>query len=74
MALLPGAGHWLANYAHAYVPLVTMGLVNLLFTVIAPIYAWILVEEKLGGLQVLGIAVVMIALSQVVTKPIESSK
>jgi len=74
MALLPGAGHWLTNYAHAHVPLVTMSLVNLLFTVVAPIYAWILVEEKLGGAQALGMAVVLIALSQVVTKPIESSK
>ena len=73
MALLPGAGHWLTNYAHAHVPLVTMSLVNLLFTVVAPIYAWILVEEKLGGAQALGMAVVLIALSQVVTKPIESS-
>ena len=67
------AGHWLTNYAHAHVPLVTMSLVNLLFTVVAPIYAWILVEEKLGGAQALGMAVVLIALSQVVTKPIESS-
>ena len=72
MALIPGAGHWLTNYAHAHVPLVTMSLVNLLFTVIAPIYAWILVDEELGGLQALGMAFVLIALTQVVIKPIES--
>jgi len=49
-----------------------MSLVNLLFTVIAPIYAWILVDEELGGLQALGMGFVLIALTQVVIKPIES--
>jgi drug/metabolite transporter (DMT)-like permease len=71
MAALPGTGHLLTNYAHAHVTLTVMGLINLLFTVIAPLYAWWLLDEAIGGVQALGIAVVMATLAMVVTRPAE---
>jgi len=46
-----------------------MGLINLLFTVITPLYAWWLVDEALGGVQALGIVVVVATLAVVVTRP-----
>jgi|TARA_B100000929_G_scaffold127071_2_gene100736 drug/metabolite transporter (DMT)-like permease len=69
MAAIPGTGHLLTNYAHAHVTLTVMGLINLLFTVITPLYAWWLVDEALGGVQALGIAVVVATLAVVVTRP-----
>ncbi|HBM55379.1 MAG TPA: hypothetical protein DD388_02035 [Acidimicrobiaceae bacterium] len=71
MAALPGTGHLLINYAHAHVALTVMGLINLLFTVIVPLYAWWLLDEAIGGVQALGIAVVMATLAMVVTRPAE---
>jgi drug/metabolite transporter (DMT)-like permease len=73
MAVLPGSGHLLINYAHAHVSLAVMGLINLLFTVVAPLYAWWLVDERIGGLQAVGMAVVVAALAAVVTRPVEAS-
>ena len=73
MAVLPGTGHLLTNYAHAHVTLTVMGLINLLFTVIVPLYAWWLVDEAIGGVQALGIAVVIATLAMVVTRPTERS-
>ena len=69
MAAIPGTGHLLTNYAHAHVTLTMMGLINLLFTVITPLYAWWLVDEALGGVQALGIVVVVATLAVVVTRP-----
>ncbi|MBC8364937.1 MAG: DMT family transporter [Actinobacteria bacterium] len=71
MAAIPGTGHLLTNYAHAHVTLTVMGLINLLFTVITPLYAWWLVDEALGGVQALGIVVVVVTLAMVVTRPTE---
>ena len=72
MAAIPGTGHLLVNYAHAHVSLGLMGLINLLFTVITPLYAWWLIDEPLGGMQALGIAVVLACLAMVVTRPVEA--
>ncbi len=69
MAAIPGTGHLLTNFAHAHVTLPVMGLVNLLFTAVAPLYAWWLVGEALGGLQAVGMAIVVAALAVVVTRP-----
>ena len=70
MAVIPGTGHLLTNFAHAHVSLPVMGLIGLLFTAIAPLYAWWLVGEELGGLQAVGMAVVVAALAVVVTRPL----
>lgn len=71
MAVLPGTGHLLTNYAHAHVSLSVMGLIGLLFTAIAPLYAWWLVGEQIVALQAIGMTVVVAALAVVVTRPAE---
>ena len=71
MAALPGTGHLLTNYAHGHTTLTMMSLINLLFTAVAPLYAWWLVGECIGGLQAVGLGVVMAALAFVVTRPVE---
>ncbi len=71
MAVLPGSGHLLVNVAHGYTSLTMVSLVNLAFTAVAPLYAWWLVGEGVGGTQAAGMAVVMVALGFVVTRPVE---
>ena len=73
MALIPGTGHLLINYAHAHVPLALMGLINLLFVALVPFYAWWLVDEVLGGLQAVGVGLVIATLAMVVARPVEPS-
>ena len=71
MAVLPGTGHLLTNYAHGHTSLTMMSLINLLFTAVAPLYAWWLVGERIGGLQAVGMGVVMAALAFVVTRSVK---
>ena len=71
MAALPGTGHLLTNYAHGHTTLTMMSLINVLFTAVAPLYAWWLVGERIGGLQAVGLGVVMASLAFVVTRPVE---
>ncbi len=71
MAALPGTGHLLVNVAHGYTTLTMVSLVNLSFTAVAPLYAWWLVGEEIGGVQALGMALVVVALGFVVTRPVE---
>ena len=59
---LGGIGHLLLNHAHASVPLPIMGLIYLLGMVMIPLHAWWLLGEAVGGIQALGIGVVLIAL------------
>ena len=59
ISLIPGTGHLLQNFAHGHVSLVLMGLINLLAVAIVPLYAWWLLEEKPGLVQLLGIAIVI---------------
>jgi len=70
MAVLPGTGHLLTNFAHGHVTLTQMSLIQLLFTAVAPLYAWWLVGERVVGQQAVGMAVVMTALAFVVTRPV----
>jgi len=71
MAAVPGTGHLLTNFAHGYVSLTMMSLINLGFPAIAPLYAWWLVGEEIGGMQAVGMGLVMFALGFVVTRPVE---
>lgn len=71
MAVIPGTGHLLTNFAHGHVTLTQMSLISLLFTAVAPLYAWWLIGEHIVGQQGVGMAVVLIALSFVVTRPVE---
>ena len=69
LASLGGIGHLLLNHAHASVPLPMMGLIYLLNMVLIPLHAWWLLGEAVGGIQALGIGVVLIALVVAVTQP-----
>tara|TARA_B110000438_G_scaffold230099_1_gene225041 strand:- start:225 stop:1103 length:879 start_codon:yes stop_codon:yes gene_type:complete len=71
MAIIPGTGHLLTNFAHGHVTLTQMSLITLLFTAVAPLYAWWLIGERIVGQQGVGMAVVLVALSFVVTRPVE---
>lgn len=71
MAVIPGTGHLLTNFAHGHVTLTQMSLISLLFTAVAPLYAWWLIGERIVSQQGVGMAVVLIALSFVVTRPVE---
>jgi drug/metabolite transporter (DMT)-like permease len=70
LAGLGGIGHLLLNHAHASVPLPMMGLIYLLNIVLIPLHAWWLLGEAVGGIQALGIGVVLIALLIAVTQPV----
>jgi drug/metabolite transporter (DMT)-like permease len=67
MVLIPGTGHALTNYAHGYVPMTVMSLIALLAPVFSALYAWVLIDEHLGWVQIAGMAVVLVALAIVVT-------
>ena len=69
ISLIPGTGHLLQNVAHGHVSLVLMGLINLLAVAIVPLYAWWLLEENPGLVQLLGIAIVIGTLAMVVSRP-----
>ena len=69
ISLIPGTGHLLQNFAHGHVSLVLMGLINLLAVAIVPLYAWWLLAEKPGLVQLVGIAIVVGTLAMVVSRP-----
>tara|TARA_B100000482_G_scaffold88563_1_gene63684 strand:- start:616 stop:1506 length:891 start_codon:yes stop_codon:yes gene_type:complete len=69
ISLIPGTGHLLQNFAHGHVSLVLMGLINLLAVAIVPLYAWWLLAEKPGLVQLVGIAIVIGTLAMVVSRP-----
>ena len=71
MAAGPGTGHLLTNFAHGHASLSMVSLINLGYPAIAPLYAWWLVGEKIGGMQAVGMGLVMVALGFVVTRPVE---
>ena len=71
MAAVPGTGHLLTNFAHGHASLSMVSLINLGYPAIAPLYAWWLVGEKIGGMQAVGMGLVMVALGFVVTRPVE---
>jgi drug/metabolite transporter (DMT)-like permease len=63
VAFLPGIGHILLNYAHGKAPLNLMGVFQLLIPVTATLLAFWFLDQSVSGLQILGMAVVMIALT-----------
>ena len=63
VASLPGVGHILLNYAHGKAPLNMMGLLQLLIPVTATLLAFWFLDQSVSGLQILGMAVVMAALT-----------
>ena len=68
MALIPGTGHLLTNFAHGHTSLILVGLLNLGMTVMAPLYAWWLLGERIGGMQAVGTGIVIGSLAMVALK------
>jgi drug/metabolite transporter (DMT)-like permease len=68
MALIPGTGHLLTNVAHGHTSLILVGLLNLGMTVMAPLYAWWLLGERIGGMQAVGTGIVIGSLAMVAVK------
>jgi len=68
MALLPGTGHLLTNFAHGHTSLVLIGMLNLGMTVMAPLYAWWLLGERIGGMQAAGTGVVIGSLAMIAAR------
>lgn len=69
MALIPGTGHILLNYAHAHVNLSEIGLINVLFNVLVPLYAWWFIDESISRLTGLGVVIAVLAVGVLVTRP-----
>lgn len=68
IALVNGAlGHFLMNWSHAHVPIVVVSLMTLAIPVVAAASAAIFLDEPVTAVQVVGMAVVIVALSIVVT-------
>jgi drug/metabolite transporter (DMT)-like permease len=67
MVALPGTGHMLTNYAHAYLRLSIISVMTLLVPVSATLLAWAWLGERLVLWQAVGMVVVVAALSIMVT-------
>ena len=65
LAVVPGGGHYLINYAHAHVRLSVASLFNLVTPVAALASAALIIHEKITGIQILGTAVVLAGMAVV---------
>jgi drug/metabolite transporter (DMT)-like permease len=65
LAVVPGGGHYLVNYAHAHVRLSLASLFNLVTPVAAMVSAALMLHERVTRLQVLGTAVVLAGMAVV---------
>ncbi len=59
LALVPGSGHLIMNWAHPKLAITTSSLLTLVVPVVAAGLAWVVLGESLVALQVLGGAVVL---------------
>jgi drug/metabolite transporter (DMT)-like permease len=66
MVALPGTGHLLTNYAHAYVPLSLMSVITLLAPAGSTLSAWAILDERLVLVQIAGMVVTVGALGLMV--------
>jgi drug/metabolite transporter (DMT)-like permease len=73
MVALPGTGHMLTNYAHAFLRLSVISVMTLLVPVSATLLAWALLGERVVIMQGIGMVVVVAALSIMVTRSTSSS-
>lgn len=63
-----GLGHWLMNWAHGHIPLATASLLTLVIPVAAVATSAVVLDEAITAQQVMGIAVVVTALSMVILR------
>ena len=66
MAVTAGLAHLLVNYSHRFVPLRAITLLNMVAPALAVMWAWFLFDEQLGGLQWLGVPLVVISVLAVI--------
>ena len=66
MAVTAGMAHLMVNYSHRYVSLRAISLLNMTAPGLAIMWAWFLFDEQLGGLQWLGIPLVVISVLAVI--------
>jgi drug/metabolite transporter (DMT)-like permease len=66
LAVGPGGGHLLMNWAHAHTKLALASLLTLLSPVVTAVGGALLLDEPVGGWQVVGMAVVLASLAVVV--------
>jgi drug/metabolite transporter (DMT)-like permease len=63
-----GVGHFLMNFAHPHIPLYLASLLTLAVPVMSTTVALLFLDEPLNGIQVLGMAVVLVAVGLVVLR------
>lgn len=66
MAVTAGLAHLMVNYSHRYVSLRSISLLNMTAPGLAILWAWFLFDEQLGGLQWVGVPLVVISVLAVV--------
>ncbi len=66
MAVTAGMAHLMVNYSHRYVSLRAISLLNMTAPGLAILWAWFLFDEQLGGLQWLGVPLVVISVLAVI--------
>ncbi len=63
-----GVGHFLMNFAHPHIPLYLASLLTLAVPVMSTTVALLFLDEPLNGIQVVGMAVVLVAVGLVVLR------
>lgn len=66
MAVTAGMAHLMVNYSHRYVSLRAISLLNMTAPGLAIMWAWFLFDEQIGGLQWLGVPLVVISVLAVI--------
>lgn len=68
---VPGTGHLLMNWAHNHVRLVIASMLTLAIPVLSTIGAVAFLDEEVNGVQILGMAITLVALAVVVRREAE---
>lgn len=63
LVLLPGSGHLIMNWAHAFVPVTVSSTLTLAIPVLSAVGAAIFLDQPITGLQAAGMGVVLVSLA-----------
>ena len=66
MAVAAGMAHLMVNYSHRYVSLRSISLLNMAAPGLAIMWAWFLFDEQIGGLQWVGVPLVVVSVLVVI--------
>ncbi|HEX7095347.1 MAG TPA: DMT family transporter [Acidimicrobiales bacterium] len=69
MVALPGTGHLMTNFAHAYIRMSIMSVLTLLTPGLSALAAWVLLDERIVLVQILGMVITIGALAMMVRPP-----